>query len=55
MKCARCGRRLKNTPASGMGPVCERAVLGSKPRRVKREDKRSADERQQELALEVRA
>lgn len=26
--CCRCGRRLKNASPSGMGPVCELAVLG---------------------------
>lgn len=33
MNCHRCGRQLQNASASGFGPVCERAVLGSKQRR----------------------
>lgn len=57
MKCAKCGRALKNPSTSGYGPVCQRAVLGSKPGRVRlfdRRVKRSADERQVEIAFEVR-
>ena len=30
-RCNRCGRTLKAPTASGMGPTCERYVLGSKP------------------------
>lgn len=48
-RCTRCGRTLKAPTASGMGPTCERYVLGSKPKRppvvsqpVKR-DERTAD------------
>lgn len=33
MKCTRCGRRLTKPGVQGMGPVCARAVLGSKPKR----------------------
>lgn len=32
-RCTRCGRTLKAPTASGMGPTCERYVLGSKPKR----------------------
>jgi hypothetical protein len=53
--CTRCGRKLKNASPTGMGPRCTLFVLGAKPKRVAREDRRSADERQQELALEARA
>jgi hypothetical protein len=54
MRCLRCGRKLTRPPGPhGMGEVCERNTYGTKPRRVKREDRKSADERQQELALEV--
>jgi hypothetical protein len=49
MKCTRCGRRLKTSGIQGMGPVCARAVLGAKPAKVKREDRRSNDARQMEL------
>ena len=38
MMCTRCGRKLKNTSASGMGPVCELAVLG--PRRKSKSTRR---------------
>ena len=46
-RCTRCGRTLKAPTASGMGPTCERYVLGSKPKRepttprqeVKRDDR----------------
>ena len=31
--CIRCGRRLKAPTDTGMGPKCERYVLGSKPKR----------------------
>lgn len=56
MNCAKCGRALKNPSPSGYGPVCLRAVTGTKPARVRlfdRRVKRSADERQVEL-FEVR-
>lgn len=43
MTCTRCGRRLKNISLTGMGPICARAVLGTKPRAITREVKR--DER----------
>jgi hypothetical protein len=47
MKCARCFRKLTNPPGPhGMGPACERATFGTKPKRIPREDRRSADERQ---------
>jgi hypothetical protein len=36
-----------------MGPVCARAAFGTKPQRVKREERRSNDDRQAELPLEV--
>lgn len=36
MRCMRCGRRLKQEPISGMGPVCARLTLGRKPKREKR-------------------
>lgn len=46
--CTRCGRRLKAPTPSGMGPTCERYVLGSKPKRqAKPEVKR--DERTPDL------
>ena len=32
--CTRCGRRLKAPTPTGLGPTCERYVLGSKPKRV---------------------
>lgn len=50
-RCNRCGRRLKTPTPTGLGPTCERYVLGSKPKRapaifsrqdVKR-DERTAD------------
>ena len=49
MKCVRCNRKLTRPPVEGMGPVCARAMLGVKPRRIPREDRRSADERQRGL------
>ncbi len=56
MICAKCGRALKNPSPSGYGPVCQRAVLGSKPGRVRLFDRRvkRVDERQVEIAFEVR-
>ena len=33
MKCARCGRPLKHPRQSLMGPKCELAVLGPRPKR----------------------
>jgi hypothetical protein len=53
VKCARCSRPLKNPSTTGMGPVCARAVLGAKPRREKREERKSADARQ--IALDLGA
>lgn len=56
MKCNRCGRSLKYPAPSGYGPKCEAAVLGAKPARIRlfdRRVKRSADERQVEIAFEV--
>jgi hypothetical protein len=32
--CIRCGRTLKAPTATGLGPTCERYVMGSKPRRA---------------------
>lgn len=49
LRCIRCHRKLTRDPIEGMGPTCARAMLGSKPKRIKREDKRSNDERQREL------
>lgn len=47
MNCAKCGRALKFPTASGFGRVCERNVLGSKPKRERRaqpvRDPRTAD------------
>jgi hypothetical protein len=47
--CQRCGRRMKQESSSGFGPVCERSAYGTKPKRVKREDRRSADTGQRDL------
>ena len=33
MKCTRCGRPLRRARSSGMGPKCELAVLGPRPKR----------------------
>jgi hypothetical protein len=54
-RCAKCNRPMKAPSASGMGPVCERAMLGMKARRVTRENRRSADARQLPLSLEAQA
>lgn len=51
MHCMKCGRALKRPSDTGYGPRCQVAVLGRKPRAPKREDRRSADARQQELPL----
>ena len=50
-RCTRCGRTLKAPTASGMGPSCERYVLGSKPKRVHLFSRAQAkrDERTQDL------
>jgi hypothetical protein len=48
-RCLRCGRKLTRPAINGMGPVCARSMYGAKPRRVKREDRRSEDERQEDL------
>ncbi len=53
IRCIRCRRKLSRETASGMGEKCEVYALGSKPRRLKREDRRSADDRQRELELEA--
>lgn len=56
MRCIRCHRPLKHASSTGMGPVCLRAVTGAKPARVRlfdRRVRRSADERQVEIAFEV--
>lgn len=52
--CKKCNRPLTREPIQGMGPVCARAMLGAKPKRVKREDRKSADNRQLPLELEAR-
>lgn len=50
----KCGRTLKRPSESGYGPVCARAVLGVKPRPVKRE-RRAVDESTPDLfPLELR-
>lgn len=56
MNCARCGRALKNAAPSGYGPVCLRAVTGSKPKRTRLFDRKpqKADERQVDMFVEVR-
>lgn len=50
MKCCRCGRYLKHPSASGYGPVCERAVIGPRPRK-RAQRLRAVDDKQQELPL----
>lgn len=45
MTCTHCGRRLKHQRESGMGPVCELAVIGPRPRR-RAQKTRAADEKQ---------
>ena len=58
MKCIRCDRRLKREPppeAHSMGPICARAAFGAKPKRIPREDRRSADDRQRALFAEAQA
>lgn len=37
-RCNRCGRTLKAPTATGLGPTCERYVLGAKPRRIAKVD-----------------
>jgi len=58
-RCDRCHRPLKNASESGFGPRCEVYVLGTKhesrQRRVRCKVRRSADDRQAELPLEVRS
>ena len=49
LRCIKCHRKLTREPIHGMGPVCARALYGTKPRRIAREDRRSDDERQREL------
>lgn len=56
MNCTRCGRALKNASASGMGPKCQQAVLGSKPKRPRLFDlpaRRSKDEKTPDLFAEA--
>lgn len=56
--CTRCGRKLTNPGIGGMGPVCARAVLGAKPKRIHLFDRRRTagkDERQPDLFGEVQA
>ena len=54
MRCARCGRQLKNPSSNGFGPRCAAFVLGVQPARVRRFVKARPDERQTELFVEVR-
>jgi uracil-DNA glycosylase len=57
MNCTRCRRKLKREPTyiggSPFGPTCAAAIVGARPKRQAAR-KVHADERQQELALEVR-
>lgn len=55
MKCNRCRRELKNPSPSGYGPVCLRAITGSKPASVRLFSVKvqRSDERQNDL-FEVR-
>lgn len=50
--CMKCGRKLKRPTASSMGPVCERAMLGSKQKRQKRAEP-ARDDRTRDLFAEV--
>lgn len=64
--CRRCGKTMKTAGRGGYGPTCAIYVLGppvdgrtqsgrkERGRRVKREDRKSADNRQLPLELEVR-
>jgi hypothetical protein len=56
MTCTRCGRRLKNPSATGLGPVCRLAVLGPAPKAAKAAQRRSVarDEATPDLFAEVR-
>ena len=48
-RCAKCNRPMKVASDDGFGPKCRRAMTGAKPRRMKRELRRSRDDRQLEL------
>lgn len=54
-RCTRCGRRLKAPTPSGLGPVCQLAVLGraDKPKRTEKTPVKR-DERTGDLFAEVR-
>lgn len=56
LRCTRCNRKLTREPVNGMGPVCARAMLGAKPKRIRIADqrRRASDERQPDLFGEVR-
>lgn len=54
-RCTRCNRRLTAPSETGLGPKCAQAVLGRKPRKVKREDRRGRDERTADLFGELAA
>jgi len=55
--CIRCGRTLKAPTSTGLGPTCERYVLGSKPKRAPAVERQAVkrDERTQDLFAEVPA
>jgi hypothetical protein len=52
-RCAKCNRPLLRPSESGYGPVCARSLFGAKPRRVKRENRKGADERTPDMFAEV--
>lgn len=56
-RCNRCGRTLKAPTSTGLGPTCERYVLGSKPKRAPAVERQAVkrDERTQDLFAEVPA
>lgn len=54
-RCNRCGRTLKAPTATGLGPTCERYVLGSKPKRMPAVERQAVkrDEFTRDLFAEV--
>jgi hypothetical protein len=49
VRCVKCNRKLLHpvpTQAGLMGSTCARISFGTKPKRIAREDRKSADERQ---------
>lgn len=52
-RCTKCNRPLKRASVSGMGPTCERAMLGTKQKQKRQRAVPPADTQTRELFPEV--